>query len=279
MHNPKNQTSISQSKGIEEVSPSCTTQNITWRIIMDNNNIQDQEFSVELTAEELADVQGEALKYTRHFSSDIINSVIFETILKPVVLPVKSIVLATLMTVSFSSVMAILTAQPSMAKTIEGTKFNDNNTVNGDNKFHKSLIGTPLSDKITGKAGNDILIGNAGNDELDGGIGNDKLFGGIGNDYLLSGTGKDYLTGGTGKDTFSINNKGFYATITDFNLGQDVIQVQGSTADYSFKLGNWEGNKNVPDTGIFFNGNLIGVVQDINLTKVNPNRVLVPFPQ
>ena len=109
MHNPKNPTSISQSKGTEEVTPSCTTKNITWKIIMDNNNnIQDQDLSVESTAEELAEVQGGALKYNMSFPYGIINPDIFQNLLKPVVLPVKSIVLATLMTVSFSSAMTIL---------------------------------------------------------------------------------------------------------------------------------------------------------------------------
>jgi len=73
-----------------------------------NNNIQDQDLSVESTAEELAEVQGGALKYNMSFPYGIINPDIFQNLLKPVVLPVKSIVLATLMTVSFSSAMTIL---------------------------------------------------------------------------------------------------------------------------------------------------------------------------
>ena len=73
-----------------------------------HNNIQDQDLSVESTAKELVKVQGGALKCNRSFSYGIINAVTFQNILKPVVLPVKSIVLATLMTVSFSSAMTIL---------------------------------------------------------------------------------------------------------------------------------------------------------------------------
>jgi Ca2+-binding RTX toxin-like protein len=226
---------------------------------------------------------------------------------------------------------------------INGTQFNDDGTVNGDGKFHKSLIGTPLSDKIIGKAGNDILIGNAGNDELDGGSGNDKLLGGSGNDllegnsgedqlyggigkdrlfggtendYLFGGSGNDSLTGdggndyldganfsgagsgigsgtefdtltgGTGADEFVLGNidnvyylGNGYATITDFSLVQsDTIQIKGILADgYSLGLSNW-GGSNAQDTGIFFNGNLIGVVQDVDLTNINPDTVFSSAP-
>ncbi len=75
---------------------------------MDNNNIQDQDLSVESTAQELAEVQGRPLKHNKSFPYGIINPDIFQNILKPVLLSVKSIVLVTLMTVFFSSAMAIL---------------------------------------------------------------------------------------------------------------------------------------------------------------------------
>jgi hypothetical protein len=64
---------------------------------MDNNNIQDQDLSVELTAKELAKVQGGALKCNRSFSYGIINPDTFHNILKPVVLSVKSIILVTVL--------------------------------------------------------------------------------------------------------------------------------------------------------------------------------------
>ncbi len=75
---------------------------------MDNNNIQDQDLSVESTAQELAEVQGRPLKHNKSFPYGIINPDIFQNILKPVLLSVKSIVLVTLMTVFFSSAMTIL---------------------------------------------------------------------------------------------------------------------------------------------------------------------------
>jgi hypothetical protein len=75
---------------------------------MNNNNIQNQRFSVKLTAKELQPVIEETLKYNHTFPYGIIKSNVFQSIMKPVALPVKSIILATLMTVSFSSAMAIL---------------------------------------------------------------------------------------------------------------------------------------------------------------------------
>jgi hypothetical protein len=107
MHNQKNSPLISQLQGTKKVTPFYITKNITWRIIMDNN-IQDQDLSVKLTAKELQPMLEKTLKYNHIFSSGIIKSNIFQSILKPVALPVKSIILATLMTVSFSSGMAIL---------------------------------------------------------------------------------------------------------------------------------------------------------------------------
>lgn len=50
---------------------------------------------------------------------------------------------------------------------INGTPFNDNNTVNGDPSiFRPQINGTNLDDTINGLAGNDILNGNGGNDIL-----------------------------------------------------------------------------------------------------------------
>ncbi|MEG4323379.1 MULTISPECIES: calcium-binding protein [unclassified Microcoleus] len=244
-----------------------------------------------------------------------------------------------------------------MSSVIKGTDFNDNNTVNGDGKLHKSLVGDDWTidgqgqiqisndtiygykgdDILSGRGGDDILYGGFGGDKLDGGAGNDKLYGeagedflyggggkdtlsgGLHNDYLFGGSGKDYLiggdgndyldganfsgagngigggtesdslAGGTGADTFVLGNVDNvyylgtgYATITDFTLGTDKIQIKGNLADgYSLKAGDWNGN-NVQDTGIFYKDNLIGVVRDKNLTNVNQNQVFLsapPIPQ
>jgi Ca2+-binding RTX toxin-like protein len=231
-----------------------------------------------------------------------------------------------------------------MPSEIKGTDFNDNNTVNGNDLFHKSLVGDDLTnDVIYGYRGNDELFGRGGNDELYGGFGkdylygeagndkldgqdgddflyggagrdtlfgnsqNDYLFGGNGKDSLFGGPGNDYLDGanfsaagngiagggesdtligGAGADTFvlgNVNNVYYlgtgHATIMDFNLAQqDKIQIKGNLTDgYSLQVGDWN-NNSVQDTGIFHNGNLIGVVRDANLINANPNQVFLSAP-
>ncbi|NJK70237.1 MAG: calcium-binding protein [Microcoleus sp. CSU_2_2] len=234
---------------------------------------------------------------------------------------------------------------------INGTKFNDNNTVNGDGKLHKSLVGTdqqweqspngPVltlgndvihglegNDLIEGRGGNDILYGDSGDDRIYGGYGNDNLYGGTnndnlyggagndkldgqagddnlygqaGNDVLTGGSGKDYLdgfgsgqeydilTGGTGADTFavgsavipSINYLGAgYATITDFKKVEgDKIQLLDLESDnnqYSLGAGNWQGS-NALDTGVFYKGDLIGVVQDTTNVSFQKDFTFVPY--
>lgn len=109
------------------------------------------------------------------------------------------------------------------------------------------LHGSPVADHITALGGLDELIGFGGDDLLEGGDGIDELFGGAGNDTLEGGAGDDYLdgrsgddtlTGGAGRDVFA-----FYArdsgkaldsgsdTITDFNGAEDVILLDGFTAE------------------------------------------------
>jgi len=146
------------------------------------------------------------------------------------------------------------------------------------------LYGGTGSDRLNGAAGNDTLNGGSGNDTLIGGFGNDILLGSIGNDLLSGGIGNDYLNGyggrryeydvlvgGLGADTFVLGNqfrsyyRSFgYARITDFNnvIANDTIQVFGSRRDYSLdKSANFVGN-GTPDTRIFHQGDLIGIVQD-----------------
>ena len=55
---------------------------------------------------------------------------------------------------------------------INGSNFNDNNTVNGfPLAFRPALVGTNVNDTIRGFNGNDIILGLAGNDWIDGGAG------------------------------------------------------------------------------------------------------------
>jgi Ca2+-binding RTX toxin-like protein len=103
---------------------------------------------------------------------------------------------------------------------------------------------------IVGGIGNDRIVGGNKNSKLTGGGGNDTITGGVGND-LLTGTNStargvgevDTLTGGSGRDKFVLgdrngayylgNGTNDYATITDFNLTRDSIDI-GGFKDYSF---------------------------------------------
>jgi len=162
------------------------------------------------------------------------------------------------------------------------------------------LLGDAGNDTLYGHVGNDYLRGHSGDDYLVGGSLNDALFGDKGNDTLWGGSGNDYLfgygyaqnefdilTGGTESDTFvlgytySDSDSVFYlgngyATIRGFSLTQaDQIHIIGSIANgYSLELGNW-GGSDTQDTGIFYQGDLIGVVQDKNITNVNQNEVFI----
>ena len=92
-------------------------------------------------------------------------------------------------------------------------------------------------------------------DRLVGGIGDDQLFGGEGDDTLDGTDGVsagraeiDILSGGSGRDRFILGNESTfyylsdnglsdgsnqdYATITDFELGVDVVQLHGSEYEY-----------------------------------------------
>jgi hypothetical protein len=63
-------------------------------------------------------------------------------------------------------------------------------TINGTNA-NELILGSPLADTITGKAGSDCILGGGGNDNIDGGGG-----GGAGSGY-------DICIGGPGSDIFS----------------------------------------------------------------------------
>ena len=70
-------------------------------------------------------------------------------------------------------------------------------------------------DQLNGAAANDVLIGGAGQDNL---VGND------GRDRLLGQAGDDTLTGGARRDTFVFTPGSNNDTITDFEIGQDIIR-------------------------------------------------------
>ena len=101
----------------------------------------------------------------------------------------------------------------STPKVINGTPGNDNQTGTSDN------------DIINGLEGDDVLAGLRANDVLNGGDGNDILSGGKGSDTLNGGLGNDNLVGGAGNDVFVLGVGLGVDTISDFDNGQDTIQL------------------------------------------------------
>ena len=81
------------------------------------------------------------------------------------------------------------------------------------------IYGGSGDDYIGGKGGNDRLMGDAGDDHIWGDHGDDILRGGLGNDIL---TGDD-ASGGQGSDTFVLALGDGTDTITDFEVGADLI--------------------------------------------------------
>jgi Ca2+-binding RTX toxin-like protein len=69
---------------------------------------------------------------------------------------------------------------------------------------------------------------------LFGDAGNDHLFGSDGNDQLTGGAGDDVLTGGVGNDTFNFSTAegDERDVITDFQSGQDVVNLAGVDANF-----------------------------------------------
>ncbi|MEG5064598.1 FG-GAP-like repeat-containing protein [Microcoleus sp. B3-A4] len=95
-----------------------------------------------------------------------------------------------------------------------------------------SVFGGKGSDTILGSSGDDVLFGNRGADILNGDDGNDILYGGKGDDLLTGGLGFDTLIGGMGVDKFLLSTNSGTDTITDFEVGKDLL-VLGNGLSFS----------------------------------------------
>lgn len=96
----------------------------------------------------------------------------------------------------------------------------------------QTFLGSDFGDVYAGTEFGDILKGRDGDDQFDGGAGADWLKGGL---------GADLLTGGDGIDTFvfaaakqSSKNGGGVDTITDFAVGEDLIDLSGLNKPVDF---------------------------------------------
>ena len=111
----------------------------------------------------------------------------------------------------------------------------------GDLNDRDAQVGVGNDDLIFGGNGDDFIGGKGGNDELFGDAGDDLLWGDDGDDILRGDLGNDTLTGddnsgGSGSDTFILSTGEGTDTITDFEVGIDVIGLADGLmfADLSF---------------------------------------------
>lgn len=129
--------------------------------------------------------------------------------------------------------------------------------------------GNDLNNVMIGNSVNNFLWGNAGNDTITGGAGNDILQG-----YGYSSTAEyDTLTGDVGADKFNLGSifNSYYlgagnALITDFKyLEGDTLVMQGNASLYTEADVIFAGvGTGAADTGIYKNGDLIAILQDVS---------------
>jgi Ca2+-binding RTX toxin-like protein len=148
-----------------------------------------------------------------------------------------------------------------------------------------TLTGGPKNDTLAGGLGNDLLVGGSGSDFLTGGEGNDRLIGG---GKFYNSREYDTLTGGLGADTFdlfyfsamhetSVSYLGTgHAIITDFKYWEgDKIKYAGNIGGYRLTTGLFGvGNTSAYDTAIYYQNDLIAIVQD--QIGINIQRDFVP---
>jgi Ca2+-binding RTX toxin-like protein len=106
--------------------------------------------------------------------------------------------------------MLLLASGAALAKTIDGTKDDDD------------LVGAENEDIIGGKDGADYISGAEGDDELYGGAGNDTVVGREGNDRISGDSGSDRLFGNEGTDTMNAGD------------GEKDLVVRGSGVDTAY---------------------------------------------
>lgn len=119
-----------------------------------------------------------------------------------------------------------LALQPSM---LDKITFDDGSSWNVQEIKARVLVGTALSDQLTGYQSDDFLNGLAGNDVIYGHAGNDTIFGGGGVDFLAGDDGNDAIEGGADDDTINgdagndILNGGEGIDVLTGGLGSDVV--------------------------------------------------------
>ncbi|MBD8621585.1 DUF4214 domain-containing protein [Pseudomonas sp. CFBP 13727] len=89
----------------------------------------------------------------------------------------------------------------------------------------------------TGNGDDIITVNGDQNSYIDGGFGNDIITTGNGNNTVVAGLGNNVITTGTGNDTIILSGVN-HSDVVNTGAGYDVVQLDGSSANYSFVVGN-----------------------------------------
>lgn len=97
---------------------------------------------------------------------------------------------------------------------------------------------TTIALAVTTGNGDDIInVKGDQNTYIDAGTGNDTITTGNGNNTVVAGAGNNTITTGTGNDTIILSGIA-HADIVNAGGGYDVVQLDGSSADYTVTAGN-----------------------------------------
>jgi Ca2+-binding RTX toxin-like protein len=114
------------------------------------------------------------------------------------------------------------------------------------------LVGTALTDTISGLDGDDTIDGRGGDDTLIGGLGNDTLIGGTGSDHLEGGAGDDtYEVDSIGDVVVELADEGYDTIETDLSvvLGANIEEAVLTGVDHINATGNDLGNQLIGNSG------------------------------
>ncbi|WP_338746433.1 DUF4214 domain-containing protein [Pseudomonas putida] len=89
----------------------------------------------------------------------------------------------------------------------------------------------------TGNGDDVITVKGDQNTLIDAGDGNDTIVTGNGDNVVIAGAGNNNVTTGSGNDTVILSGSN-HADIVNTGEGYDVVQLDGSAADYDFAVGN-----------------------------------------
>ena len=124
-------------------------------------------------------------------------------------------------------------------------------------------------DLLYGGTGHDAISGKGGNDQLFGDDDDDTLYGDAGDDWLTGGDGNDVLTGGAGYDTFALGANQGSDIITDFKIGEDVIELLGG-----IRFGQISRTQQQKDTLLTFGNQTLALLKDTTVDHLKADSFL-----